>query len=173
MTIEVLQYPTEKDWQLCKECTLGTIHKSNGKIPDLKWKKKILASEHSPIRVLNFTFRIHDLPYWVAMHLVRHHVGMTPFVSTQRTDRTGIDRNELKQGELVMLIMNMNAQALINICHKRLCKQASKETREVIQAIVDEVLKTNPEFNEVLVPNCVYRGGKCTEFFSCGKGTIK
>ncbi len=167
MKVEVLQYPTEADWQLCKECTLATIHKYDGQKPTLKWKKKILASEHSPIRVLNFTFRIHDLPYWVAMHFVRHHVGMTPFVSTQRTDRTGIDRNELKQGEPVLLIMNMNAQALINMCHKRLCKQASKETREVMQEIVRQALITNPEFKDVLVPNCVYRGGKCTEFFPC------
>ena len=65
--------------------------------------------------------------------------------------------------------MYVNAQELVNMAHARLCKQASKETREVMQMIVTEVLKTNPEFKTVLVPKCEYRNGKCTEFFPCQK----
>lgn len=65
--------------------------------------------------------------------------------------------------------MYINAQELINMAHVRLCNQASKETREIMQEIVKQVLSTNPEFKDVLVPKCVYRGGLCNEFNSCGK----
>ena len=35
--------------------------------------------------------------------------------------------------------------------------------------IKQEVLKTNPEFEGLLVPLCEYRNGKCTEMFPCEK----
>ena len=98
---------------------------------------------------------------------VRHHIGINNYVQTQRTDRTGVDRNEKKQGELVSHIMSVNAQELIFMAHKRLCKQASKETREVMQEIVKQVVEVAPYMKDVLVPLCVYRNGKCSEMFSC------
>ena len=33
--------------------------------------------------------------------------------------------------------------------------------------ICDAVIETNPEFEGLLVPLCVYRGGKCDEFNPC------
>jgi thymidylate synthase ThyX len=68
---------------------------------------------------------------------------------------------------MVTHIMSINAQELINMAHKRLCRQASKETREVMQAIVKEVTTVAPYMKDVLVPLCKYRNGKCTEMFSC------
>ena len=66
--------------------------------------------------------------------------------------------------------MSVNAQELINMAHKRLCKQASKETREVMQEIVRQVIEVAPYMKDVLVPLCAYRNGKCNEMFSCKKG---
>ena len=63
----------------------------------------------------------------------------------------------------------MNAEELITIAHKRLCKMTAKETRVLIQLICDAVKETNPEFEGVLVPNCVYRGGLCDEPKCCGE----
>jgi hypothetical protein len=37
-----------------------------------------------------------------------------------------------------------------------------------MQEIVRQVIEINPEFANVLVPLCVYRNGKCTEFNCCG-----
>lgn len=51
--------------------------------------------------------------------------------------------------------------------------QASPETRAVVAEICRQVEEVNPEFKGLLVPNCVYRGGKCTEFFPCGRMTGK
>lgn len=168
MKIEILKHPTEEDWMLCKKCTLVTVSKDSDKPPTDEWKAKLLKANHSPIRTLQFCFRITDLPYWVSVHLVRH-VHATPFVSTQRVDRQKkYDRNSARQDSPVTMCWYMNAEELITIAHKRLCNQASKETKAVVSAICAEVLRVNPEFTGLLVPNCAYRGGLCDEFNCCG-----
>jgi thymidylate synthase ThyX len=166
--VEILKYPTEEDWMLCKTCTLVTVGKESNKPATDEWKVKLLKANHSPIRTLQFCFRLTNIPSWVATHLVRH-VHATPFVKTQRTDRNnGHDRGADRQDTPVDMCWHMNAEELITIAHKRLCRQASPETREVVQAICDEVIKVNPEFKGLLVPNCYYRGGVCEEFYPCG-----
>ena len=169
MKVELIKYPSMLDWVWVKRCTLNTVGKnlSSVNVSD-EWKEKLLLSEHSPIRELWFGFKL-TIPYWVSVHFVRHHIGVNHYIQTQRSDRTGVDRSSKSQDELVSHIMCVNAQELVFMAHKRLCKQASKETREVMQMIVDEVLKVCPEFKKVLVPNCIYRNGKCTEFFTCTK----
>lgn len=148
--------------------TLLTVWK-NAKTPaSEEWKVKLLRANHSPIRTLEFCFLLTDIPYWVSVHLVRH-VHATPFVSTQRNDRQNMyDRDQAPQGALVNMGWFMNAEELITVAHKRLCKQASNKTRELVQMMCDEVIKVNPEFKSLLVPNCVYRGGLCDEFKCCG-----
>lgn len=169
MKVEILKRPTDEDWMLCKKAALVTVGKDAKKVPDEQWKCKMLAAMHSPIRVLNFCFLLTDIPYWVSVHLVRH-VHAIPFVKSQRDDRQSeYKRGEAPQNAPVTMVWYMNAEGLINIAHKRLCNQASKETRELVQEICDEVIKVNPEFEQYLVPNCIYRGGVCTEFNPCGR----
>ena len=167
--VEMIKHPNDDDWLFCKQCTLNTIGKTITKLPTDEWKIKLLESEHSPIRTLWFAFKM-EIPYYVSTHFVRHKFGVEHFVQTQRNDRQDkYDRTKAPQDTLVSHIMYVNAQELANMAHVRLCKQASKETREVMEMIVSEVLKTNPEFKTVLVPKCKYRNGKCTEFFPCPK----
>lgn len=64
--------------------------------------------------------------------------------------------------------MIVNAQELMFMARKRLCGMASKNARIIMRMIRDEVLKTNPEFVDVLVPNCQYLH-TCPEFKSCGR----
>ena len=170
--VEILKHPTEEDWMLCKMCTLVTVGKKAIKPPDDEWKVKILKANHSPIRTLQFCFRITNIPYWVVGHLVRH-VHAVPFVKTQRTDRNnGHDRGADRQDALVNMCWYMNAEELITISHKRLCGQASPETRQVIEKICDMVVEVNPEFNGRFEPMCFYRGGICDEFECCGLNEI-
>lgn len=139
--------------------------------PDQEWKRRLLESEHSPIRELWFGFRL-EIPYWVSVHLVRHHIGVNHYVQSQRDDRQKeltLSRAEKPQGEIVTHIMSINAQELIQVAHKRLCNQASWETRTVVREMCELVKEQYPEFKNVLVPLCVYRNGKCTEMFPCGK----
>lgn len=170
MNIEMIKYPTNEDWLFCKQCALNTIGKNTTNIPNEEWKQKIIESEHSPIRTLWFAFRL-EIPYWVSVHYTRHKFGVEHFVSTQRDDRNinNTPRAEKPQGELVSHIIYVNAQELINMSHKRLCNQASKETREVMQEIVKLVNEKCPYMKTMLHPNCGYRNGKCTEFYPCNK----
>lgn len=142
------------------------------KEPSEDFKRKILRAEHSPIRSLIFCFKITDLKSWVATHLVRHHVGVEKWVRTQRSDRTGINRDESPQGAKVEMELEANTQALINMARKRLCTQASPETRAVMEAIKKEVEKKDPIVAEVMVKECIYRG-YCPEMWSCGYDKTK
>lgn len=169
MKVELIKYPTSEDWKWCKECALETVGKKAITEPDLKWKHDILKARHSPIRELNFRFRL-EIPYWVSVHLCRH-VHAQPYVKSQRNDRQGeYNRNKAPQDAPVKMIWSMNAESLMIIANKRLCKQASEETRRVVKMMCEEVLKVCPEFKGLLVPMCVYHNGKCHEMFPCKKG---
>lgn len=165
--IEMIEYPDAKDWMETKRRTLVTIGKEPVKDPTFEWKVKLLEAMHSPIRRLRFSFYM-EIPYWVSVHLCRH-VHAQPYIQTQRNDRQkAYDRNKAPQDSMVKMIWDMNAEELITVAHKRLCNQASLETRLVVQKICNLVIGKCPEFKTVLVPNCVYRNGKCTEFKPCG-----
>ena len=166
MKVEVLNY--QDNWQAVKDAAMNTVGSETGKYPSPAWKRKILLAEHSPIRLIELTIRMRDIPYWVSVHLVRHKIGIEHWVRTQRTDRTGVDRNELPQGALVDHTIRVNAQALITISRKRLCRQASPETRAVWQAVRSAVKEVEPELASVMVPDCEYRGGFCPEMKGCG-----
>ena len=165
MKAEVINY--QDMWQDVKDAAMNTIGKDGGVYPSSGWKRKILRAEHSPIRLLTLTIRLTDIPYWVSVHLVRHKIGVEHFVQTQRTDRTGVERTEKPQNAPVCHTMVINAQALINVSRKRLCAQASKETRDVWKAVVQAVREYEPELADMCVPECVYRGF-CPEMKSCG-----
>lgn len=165
--ITLARIPTKEDWLRCRQLALATVGKNAILPPPLEWKKKMLTCEHSPIRTLMFTV-VMEVPYWVSVHYVRHKYGVEHFVRSQRTDRTGEDRNEKRQDEMVTHIMDINAQELIFMARRRLCNLASPETREVMEEIVRQVVEACPEFEGVLVKNCVYRG-RCPEMRGCGK----
>lgn len=61
-----------------------------------------------------------------------------------------------------------NAEALMNMAHKRLCSKASSHTREVVKAIFDKVRDVDGELYPHLIPQCVYCGGICRESKPCG-----
>lgn len=156
-------------WQYIKNATLNTVNLNKGKYPDSEYKRKLLLSEHSPIRKLTFGWRWEGIKSWISVHICRHKFGIDHYVSTRRTDRTGVDRNILRQDELVNHECEANAQSIINISRKRLCYCASQETREAWQLFLDEIVKPKePELYSVCVKECVYRGGLCPEMFPCG-----
>lgn len=165
--MQIDQFKHEDSWQDIKDSAMNTINKTTGKYPDAQWKRKLIMSEHSPIRRMKFYWRWKDLKSWVSVHMVRHKIGIEHWVSTQRSDRTGVSRDELPQGALVNHACEADAQALINISRKRLCSCASPETREAWALVREEVAKTEPELASCMVKECIYRGF-CPEMFSCG-----
>jgi hypothetical protein len=131
-----------------------------GKEPSSEFKKAILIAEHSPIRELHISWAWRCIKSWVATHWVRH--VWECYVKTQRDDRTGIPRDDLPQGALVDFFGEMNPQHSIDTWRKRLCFLAHPRTREYAVDFKAELHEFEPEWSDVLVPNCIYRGG-CPE----------
>lgn len=164
--IEYIDLPDA--WSRVKRAARATVSlDGEGKYPSPEWKKAILLAEHSPIRKIKAEWRWKGLKYWVSVHLVRHKHGIEHWVTTQRSDRTGIPRDKLPQDSKVDHMCEANAQALINISRKRLCAQAAPETREAWAEVKEMVRKYEPELASVMVPECIYRGF-CPEMKPCG-----
>lgn len=157
-------------WKRALNAARATVGKAAlDKEPSKKWIARMLLAEHSPIRLKEYDIRIENIRQWVTVHIVRHWLGFIPFVHTQREDRRELEcsRDELPQGSLNDMNAAVNAQALINISRKRLCNQASKETREVWNAVKDAIREIDPVMADKMVPECVYRG-KCRDLSCCG-----
>ena len=165
--VNLIEYPTDKDWMEVKRRALVTIGKEPVNPPTEEWKQRIITAQHSPIRYLRFSFYLKDIPSWVATHLVRH-IHAQPYVKSQRNDRqANYDRNSAPQNAPVDMIWDMNAEELITIAHKRLCMQASPETRQVVKLMCQEVNKVAPYMQNMLVPMCEFEHC-CREMFPCG-----
>lgn len=167
MIVRINEMPNSNDWFEVKKRALVTVGKNAMTEPNEMWKHSILEARHSPIRRLHFSFYI-ECPYWVSVHLCRH-IHAQPYVKSQRNDRqSDYDRNFAPQDAPVCMIWDMNAEELMTIANKRLCLQASAETREIVQKMCDLVVEQMPEFKGLLVPACQYHGGICHEMKSCG-----
>lgn len=163
MKTEILKI--KGDWQeVVDDCRATVGKESLGKEPSATFKRKVLLAEHSPIRDIIFKWRWRDMAHWVTVHWVRH--KWEKFVRTQRTDRTGIPREKLPQDEPQTFTGEANVQALIDTMRKRLCFQASRETREYAEDLKAAIHAVEPEISDVMVPNCVYRCG-CPEMSRC------
>lgn len=160
MKTEILKI--KGDWQEVVDDCRATVKKPPlGKEPSQSFKRRILISEHSPIRAMEAKFRWIDIPYWVAMHWKTH--SWESRVDSQRNDRQSrYDRKKAPQDAPVDFSGDVNIQHTIDTWRKRLCFQASRETREYAEDFKAALHKVQPEWSDVLVPNCVYRCG-CPE----------
>ena len=132
------------------------------------FKGKLLISEHSPIRLLEFDWSWKQIPYWLSTEWSRH--KFEKFISTQRDDRLKDEtpRGKKPQDASVNFDGYANEQNMIDACRKRLCYMATPEARELAEDFklsLDKAGYTSEA--KVLVPNCVYRCG-CPEFRTCG-----
>ena len=153
------------DWLRIKSACMTTISKQAKQIPDKEWRKKLLICEHSPIRRGEISWKWDAIPYAISTHFARHHEGCEKFVGTERTDRTGIDREERSQMNPVPMEMDANIQALINISAKRLCTYADPTTRKYWEAVLEAVKEYDEDVYWACVPQCIRCGG-CPETFS-------
>lgn len=166
LTVEIIQ---ETGWRRALNAARRTIGKGEiDKEPSDSWKARMLLAEHSPIKLVEYCIKFKRLRQWVGVHLLRHGF-LLPFIHSQREDRRDLDcsRDELPQGTLNDQDFVVNAQTLINISRKRLCRCASKETREAWEAVKKEMKNVDPVMASKMVPNCVY-SGFCRELNCCG-----
>lgn len=169
MKTEILK--VKGDWaEVVDDCRATVGKETLGHEPSEKFKRNILLAEHSPIRDISIKWRWPNMPHWVTIHWVRH--KWEKFVRTQRRDRVGPgvyagDRGDLPQSEPQTFTGEANAQHLIDTMRKRLCFQASPETRGYAEDLKAAINQVEPEISGVLVPNCIYRCG-CPEMNGCG-----
>jgi hypothetical protein len=155
------------DWADVLNAARSTVNKEAiNQEPSDNFKRKILLAEHSPIRLLNYKWEWRGIKSWVSQHFARHSKFAEHFVSTQRTDRTGLNRDELRQDELVNHVMATNAQEIIAISRRRLCSNASEETQHEWIDVVNGIRAIDPILADQLHPDCIYRG-HCYEINSC------
>lgn len=151
---------------------------TSGKDATTMTLERIYRNEHSPMRTQRFMVRMYDIPSFVSVHFVRHDVGLdhfTPqvepkddtvhFVKSLRDDRGGAGKEG--RWEPVNHMMDVNAQALVNMARKRLCAKAHPATRKIMQMIKDNVAEVDQALAVRMVPECVYRMD-CHEEKSCG-----
>lgn len=134
-----------------------------------------LHAEHTPIRVYLLRVNWIDIPYYVAMHLVRHDKGVVPFVRTQRDtsmNPVDYDRRKAPQDAIVNYCPVLNPQSLINISRRRLCTHADNITSLAVIMAKDKIASDSNPYTamiaRVMVPDCEYRGA-CHELNPCGK----
>ena len=170
MEVKLLKYPTEEDWKECKRRALVTIYgKGLGEIkpPDSDWKYKILRARHSPIRYLIYSFMFTDIPSNISTHLCRH-IHSQPYVSSLRNDRQNVmDGDNAPRNTPVNMILDVNAEELMVMANKRLCRKSAENTRKTVREMCLLALEVTPEFDMLLVPACGYNGGVCHEMYPC------
>lgn len=156
------------DWKRVKNHCRTTDNKEfTDKDAVESWMKKLLISEHSPIRLLEFDWSWKSIPYWVSTEWSRHR--FEKFISTQRDDRLKDDTPRAKKPQDAPVNFDgyANMQNNIDAWRKRLCGAATDGARELAEDFKIELHKTHPLESNVLVPNCIYRAG-CPEFGQCG-----
>ena len=154
------------NWKRIKNHCRTTVGKAfTENEPTENFKKKLLLSEHSPIRLIEFDWTWKTIKSWVATEWSRH--KFEKFITSQRNDRQkSYDRNEARQDAPVNFDGYANMQNLIDAWRKRLCYQATKEARDLAVDFKIKLAETHPIEASVLVPNCIYRCG-CPEFTPC------
>ena len=129
--------------------------------------EQFVVSEHSVIYALHYMIYLEDITERASVHLVRHHVGIQHYVSTSRPDLAPMAPKNIKNHAMLV-----DPASLLALAHKRLCTRAWHETRDVVEAIKNELAQGDEYDIAVarhMVPMCLYRRGCPEGKFSCGK----
>lgn len=149
-----------------KALAIRAIERCSGKKiknPDSIDMEKMYNAEHSPAYTQWFWIDVEGIEPYVHTHFRTHEkLGCQFFVSTSRI---GQDRKQLP---LVDMSILCNAQHLINMARKRLCRKADPKAREVMQKIEQEMYFVERDLAVNLRVNCAYRMG-CPEIHPCFK----
>ena len=156
------------DIGIMNEVAEATVHGKTVKAKPSFWYR----SEHSPLRARMFLVKMFDIPTFVSVHLVRHNIGVTHYVSSNRDDRRPDTDSVIDRNSPVTHFMILNAQSLIQISRKRLCYMASKETIATWTKVRKAIRDIDPDLASYMVPECSYRNGLCPEFKECSVGAV-
>lgn len=140
------------------------------KMPTLETWYKMILSEHSSHRAVEYRIFCEDVPYFVHVHFVRHSVGIQFHVKSQRGDE---NREELPQGTLIDFFFDANVQGLLNLARSRLCFKADQNAQDLMKKVKCALIYEGDEYDKVLgnllMKPCSWYRGYCAEPKPCGR----
>ena len=126
-------------------------------------------SIYVPPKVVNNPMLVEQYIQYEEMCKAQYKVNRACFNDLNITGEQANDlmRTMLPIGVKSKVRIGFTLEALIHFMHKRLCVRADEPIRQVAKLMKDEVLRVQPEYQELLVPQCkamMY----CPEKHSCG-----
>lgn len=115
-------------------------------------------------------------PQLVKSHLLSEEYAATCYQLTiDKMKQTGVNKeraNEIARTFLPIGIASacsfaVNIEGLIHLANVRLCTRAELPIHYLVQEMVEEVIKVEPRYKELLVPQCK-KLGYCPEMKGCG-----
>ena len=160
------------DWKTVLRVARITQNKPDtGKEPSDDWKKKLILSRHSPLRMIEFLIE-GEAKGFVLNHIARHtYQSPKPFIGTAREDITGVKRPS--DTAIRPFALYINADALIEMCEQRMCFKAHADTMMLVHEIITNVSYVEPLLAEVLKFTPCEKTGICREFTPCFYEDIK
>lgn len=127
-------------------------------------------SIYVPPKVVNNPIILEQYIQYEEMCKAQYKVNRTCFDDLGITGEKANDlmRTMLPIGVKSKVRIGFTLEALIHFMHKRLCVRADEPIRRVAKLMKEEVLKVQPEYAELLVPQCedmMY----CPEKHTCGR----
>ena len=127
-------------------------------------------SIYVPPKVVNNPMLVEQYIQYEEMCKSQYKVNRTCFNDLNITGEQANDlmRTMLPIGVKSKVRIGFTLEALIHFMHKRLCVRADEPIRRVAKLMKEEVLKVQPEYAELLVPQCedmMY----CPEKHTCGR----
>lgn len=160
LRVEVIKHTDIAEAHACISSTMAAEKVLRSTLRD------IYMWEHSITRSQIFSIQLINVPSFVSIHLVRH-ITIQPYVVSHRPDRGGTG----DEGRYTPVNHRFiaNAEAILDMARRRLCFQASPETRDTMLAVKEAIRAVDPDLAHWMVPHCVYRGGSCPEPKPCGR----
>ena len=127
-------------------------------------------SIYVPPKVVNNPILVEQYIQYEEMCKAQYKVNRACFNDLNITGEQANDlmRTMLPIGVKSKVRIGFTLEALIHFMHKRLCVRADEPIRRVAKLMKEEVLKVQPEYAELLVPQCedmMY----CPEKHTCGR----
>lgn len=127
-------------------------------------------SIYVPPKVVNNPILVEQYMQYEEMCKAQYKINRACFNDLNITGEQANDlmRTMLPIGVKSKVRIGFTLEALIHFMHKRLCVRADEPIRRVAKLMKEEVLKVQPEYAELLVPQCedmMY----CPEKHTCGR----
>ena len=127
-------------------------------------------SIYVPPKVMNNPMLVEQYIQYEEMCKAQYKINRACFNDLNITGEQANDlmRTMLPIGVKSKVRIGFTLEALIHFMHKRLCVRADEPIRRVAKLMKEEVLKVQPEYAELLVPQCedmMY----CPEKHTCGR----